>query len=138
VLVYLQTGTFPPTGRKRVPKKSELEKMFGPESAAKAVKSKITNIRKLSDALSILAINLAKAHKAIGKGGNRCMGINGGGSSGGQAVNFECDISLTDTGTFKKEEKMVILDKINELVVEYLSRETAATYEEIQRLGKEL
>jgi hypothetical protein len=117
-----------------VPKKSELEKMFGPESAAKTVKAKVAKIKSLSDTLAKLALNLTSSQKAIGKSGTRRIDI----TSGGSASNFICGMDLSDTGSFKKEDKLLIMDKINELVTEYLSRETAATYEEIQWLGKEL
>jgi hypothetical protein len=111
--------------------------MLGPKSAADAVKKRVAEIKKLSDKLSNIAIHMSRAMKNVGKLGphtGRTINIV---SSGGVEV-FDVQLSLSPIGTFTREEKMVILDQITELTLEYLRREAAETYEEIQRLGKEL
>lgn len=137
MLVYQMMGITPLPRRRNVPRKTDAEKMLGPKGAADAVKKRVTEIKKLSDKLTTIAVQMARAMKNVAKLGpnsGRCINLI---SSGGVDV-FDVRIDLNTVGNFTREEKLVILDQITELAIEYMRREAAATYDEIQKLGKEL
>lgn len=133
----MKAGILLPSGRQKVPKKTDAEKMLGPQGAADAIKKRVTEIKKLSDRLSNVSLQMARAMKSIGKlGPNSGRTVTLTGANGGES--FSTSIDLQTIGDFTREDKLVIIDQITELTIEYLRREAAATYSEIQKLGKEL
>jgi hypothetical protein len=137
MLVTPLTGILLPSRSENVPKKTDADKMLGPQSAADAVKKRIAEIRGLSDVLSNTSLQMARAMKNIGKlGPNSGRTITITSANGGES--FASTINLQTVGDFTREDKLVIIDQMTELAIEYLRREAAATYSEIQRLGKEL